>query len=393
MRNAIMPVYAPPEILFKSGKGTKLYTDDGETYLDFTSGIGVNSLGHSHPYIVNALKQQADNIWHLSNMFRIESAEILAKRLAKLTFADVAFFTNSGAEANECAIKTARRYFYDQGKPEKIRIIGMHNSFHGRTIATISAAGNPNYTKGFIPDDQGYDHVEFGNIKQLEATISEKTAAIIIEPVQGEGGIQVASKEYLQKLRDICDKDNILLIVDEVQCGVARSGHLYAYQAIGVTPDILTSAKGIGAGFPIGVCLTTKEIGSCMVVGTHGSTFGGNPLATTVANAVLDIVAKQEFLDEVRAKSNHFFKQLNILCNKYPNVYVEPTGLGLMIGLKVIPENTKILLELRNKYNLLVVKAGGNSLRFLPPLIISIAEIDELIVKLESIAISYDVKT
>ncbi len=389
MREAIMPCYAPPAVLFTHGEGSYLFAENGDKYLDFTSGIGVNALGHAHPALVEAVKNQSEKLWHTSNMFRIEPAERLSERLAQLTFADVMFFANSGAEANECGLKAMRRYHYDNGDKKRTRIIGMSNSFHGRTIATVGASGNASYCEGFIPCDYHFDQAVFGDIDSLKQTITEETAGVILEPVQGEGGITVADKDYLKQVRALCDEHGILLMFDEVQCGVARTGHLYAYQALGVTPDVLTSAKGIGGGFPLAVCMTNEKVGKHMVVGTHGSTFGGNPMATAVGNAVLDIVAEADFLQSVSAKGEYLQKQLRALADKYPNIYGEVSGLGLMVGIKVTPENTQMLVKLRDEYHTLVVKAGGNSLRFLPALTVTEAEIDELIEKLDAIATQF----
>lgn len=385
MREAILPVYAPPVVEFTHGKGMELFAKDGQRYLDFYAGIAVNSLGHSHPVLVDALKQQTDKLWHLSNMFRISPAEELAEKLAKLTFADLVFFANSGAEANECGLKMMRRYHYDRGAPERQRIIGMTHSFHGRTIATIAAAGNPDYVKGFIPDDLGFDHVEFGNIEALKSAITDKTAGVILEPVQGEGGICVADKVYLQAVRELCDQHGILLMFDEVQCGVARSGALYAYEKLGVIPDILSTAKGIGGGFPLGACLATQKVGECMQVGTHGSTFGGNFLATVVGNAVVDIVTEKSFLNHVDEMSAYLISQLTDLQQKQSDVFGEISGLGLMIGIKVTPENTKFVAKMRDEEHILIARAGGNSLRFLPPLIVEKSHVDELITALAKV--------
>lgn len=389
MREAIMPCYAPPAVLFERGEGTYLITENGDKYLDFTSGIAVNSLGHNHPHVVSALKSQADKLWHVSNMFRIEPAERLSRRLADLTFADMMFFCNSGAEANECGLKAMRRYHYDNGDKKRSRIIGMSHSFHGRTIATVGASGNAAYCEGFIPNDYHFDQAEFGNIDSLKAKISQQTAGVILEPIQGEGGITIADKNYLKQVRDLCDQHGILLMFDEVQCGVARTGHLYAYEALSVVPDIMSSAKGIGAGFPLGVCMTNEKVGKHMAVGTHGSTFGGNPLATAVGNAVIDVVAEPTFLQSVRDKGDYLRNQLRELGEKYPNVYGEVTGLGLMNGIKVTPPCGDILVLLREKYHVLVVKAGGNSLRLLPPLTVSEAEIDALIQALDNVATAF----
>lgn len=386
MREAIMPCYAPPAVLFERGEGTYLIADNGDKYLDFTAGIAVNALGHCHPHVVEALKNQADKLWHISNMFRIEPAERLSERLAELTFANVMFFANSGAEANECGLKAMRRYHYDNGDKKRTRIIGMTHSFHGRTIATVGASGNADYCEGFIPNDYHFDQAEFGNIDSLKSTITDETAGVILEPIQGEGGISVADKTYLKQVRELCDQHGILLMFDEVQCGVARTGYLYAYQALGVEPDVMSSAKGIGAGFPLGVCMANEKVGKHMVVGTHGSTFGGNPLATTVGNAVLDVVATPEFLHSVRDKGDYLQSKLRELGEKHPNVYGEVSGLGLMLGIKVTPPNGDMLVLLREKYHVLVVKAGGNSLRLLPPLTVSEAEIDTLLEALNSVA-------
>ncbi len=389
MREAIMPCYAPPAILFDRGEGTYLITENGDKYLDFTSGIAVNALGHGHPHIVEALKAQADKLWHTSNMFRIEPAERLSERLAKLTFADVMFFANSGAEANECGLKAMRRYHYDNGDKQRTRIIGMTHSFHGRTIATVGASGNASYCEGFIPSDYHFDQAVFGDIESLKATITDETAGVILEPIQGEGGITVADKDYLKQVRELCDQNGILLMFDEVQCGVARSGELYAYQALGVTPDILSSAKGIGGGFPLGVCMMSEKVGKHMVVGTHGSTFGGNPLATAVGNAVIDVVAETAFLQSVREKGDYLQAQLRGLAEKHPTIFGEVTGLGLMVGIKVTPNNGDMLVKLRDDYHTLVVKAGGNSIRFLPPLTVSKEEIDALIATLDKVAAEF----
>lgn len=386
MREAIMPCYAPPAVLFERGEGSYLFADNGDKYLDFTAGIAVNSLGHCHPQIVKALKDQADKLWHVSNMFRIAPAERLAQRLAELTFADVMFFCNSGAEANECGLKAMRRYHYDNGDKKRSRIIGMSNSFHGRTIATVGASGNTDYCEGFIPNDYHFDQAEFGNIDSLKAKISKKTAGVILEPIQGEGGITVADKDYLKQVRELCDKHGIVLMFDEVQCGVARTGHLYAYQALGVEPDIMSSAKGIGTGFPLGICLANAKVGKHMVVGTHGSTFGGNPLATAVGNAVLDVVGTPTFLQSVKDKGEYLHNKLRELGEKYPHVYADVSGLGLMVGIKVVPPNGDILAMLRTKYHTLVVKGGNNSLRLLPPLTVSEEEIDALIEVLHKVA-------
>ncbi|MBV7434044.1 aspartate aminotransferase family protein [Cardiobacteriaceae bacterium TAE3-ERU3] len=389
MRESIMPCYAPPAVLFTSGEGCHLIADNGDRYLDFTSGIAVNALGHENPRLVEALREAAGGIWHLSNMFRIKAAEELADKLTKLTFADRVFFANSGAEANECGLKAIRRYQYDNGKPERSRIIGMSGSFHGRTIATVGASGNPTYTEGFIPSDYGFDQVPFGDIEALKSAINENTAGIILEPIQGEGGIKVADKGYLKQVRALCDEHDLVLMFDEVQCGVGRSGHLYAYQALGVEPDVLSTAKGIGGGFPLGACLTSEKIGKHMVIGTHGSTFGGNPLATAIGNVMIDTISEPSFLQHVEETGEYLQSELKKLAQKHPEVYGEVSGMGLMLGIAVKPENTKLLVELRDRYHVLVVKAGGNSLRLLPPLIVGKAEINDLIKALSEVADQY----
>ena len=389
MRESIMPCYAPPAVVFTEGEGCHLIADNGDRYLDFTSGIAVNALGHENPRLVEALRKAAGGVWHLSNMFRIKAGEELADKLTKLTFADRVFFANSGAEANECGLKAIRRYQYDNGKPERSRIIGMSGSFHGRTIATVGASGNPTYTEGFIPSDYGFDQVPFGNIDALKSTINEHTAGIILEPIQGEGGIKVADKAYLKQVRTLCDEHDLVLMFDEVQCGVGRSGHLYTYQALGVEPDILTTAKGIGGGFPLGACLTNEKIGKHMVVGTHGSTFGGNPLATAIGNVMIDTISEPSFLQHVEEMGDYLQSELRKLAKQYPEVYGEVSGMGLMIGIAVKPENTKLLVELRDRYHVLVVKAGGNSLRLLPPLIVGKSEINDLIKALSEVATQY----
>jgi len=389
MRDAMMPVYSPPEVLFVKGEGSYLIDDNDNRYLDCTAGIAVNCLGHAHPHLRKALQSQEQKLWHVSNMFRVQGAEILSERLAKMTFADVMFFANSGAEANECGLKAMRRYHWDNGDKKRTRIIGMTRSFHGRTIATVGASGNKHYTDGFIPGDYGFDQAQFGDIDSLKALVGDETAGIILEPIQGEGGITVAEQAYLQAVRQLCDEHGILLMFDEVQCGVARSGHLYAYQGLGIEPDILSSAKGIGGGFPIGICLVTAKVGQHMVVGTHGSTFGGNPLAAAVANAVLDIVSEPDFLQAVHAKGVYLSAKLSQLANDYPAVFGEVSGMGLMVGIKVTPPNVDLLVALREQHRVLVVKCGGNSLRFLPPLTISESELDELLAALMAVAKTY----
>ncbi|MDX1489938.1 MAG: aspartate aminotransferase family protein [Pseudohongiellaceae bacterium] len=375
MTSALMSNYGTPELEFDHGKGSYLYTQDGSAYLDFTSGIAVNCLGHCHPHLIESLNSQAHKSWHTSNLFRIPQAERLAKRLVELSFADRVFFSNSGTEAIEAGFKMMRRYHYSKGNGERVRIIALSQSFHGRTLAPIAASANPAHCEGFLTGDAGFDQVPFGDIEALQAAISDKTAGVILEPIQGEGGIRVASKEYLQQIRELCDSKGILLMFDEVQSGVGRSGHLYAYEASGVVPDLLASAKGLGGGFPIGAVLAKESVAQPMVAGTHGSTFGGNPLATAVGNGVLDIVAKPEFLTQVQQRSTQLQSGLQRICEDYPSIVSKHSGMGLMIGLYCVINNLELNSAL-TKAKLLTVKAGANSIRLLPPLNVSPQEID-----------------
>ncbi len=370
-RGALWPNYSPPEdLLFSHGRGSELFTEEGVAYLDFLSGIAVTSFGHAHPHLVDALQEQAGKLWHLSNLFRIPAGERLAKRLVENSFADQVFFANSGTEAIEAGIKAVRGYQASVGKPERFRLIGFSNSFHGRTIAALAAAGNPAHTKNFIPTDYGFDQVEWGDIEGVKATIGENTAGIIVEPVQGEGGIRPVSTKFIQALRALCDEHGLLLMLDEVQCGMARTGKLFAHEHFGITPDIMSLAKGLGGGFPIGACLTSAEVGKHMVVGTHGSTFGGNPLAMSVGNAILDLVLEPELLPEVTRKGAMLKEGIEKLIADYPAALDSVTGLGLMIGVKCVLSNTEMQSRLRaNK--LLVGTAGDNMIRLLPPLNVS----------------------
>ncbi len=384
MRDALMATYSPPDLVFSRGEGAHLFTEEGNRYLDFISGIAVTSFGHAHPHLVAALQEQSRKIWHLSNMFRIPAGERLAKRLCEASFASKIFFSNSGAESVECGLKTMRRYHFDNGNANRFRIIGMNNAFHGRTLGTISAAGNPGHTEGFIPDDQGYDHVPYGDIEAVTAAVTDQTAGIILEPIQGEGGINPADTSYLKALRKLCDDKGILLMFDEVQCGMGRSGKLFAHEWSGVSPDLLAAAKGMGGGFPVGACLATEKVAACMVVGTHGSTFGGNPLAMAVGNAVLDLLLEENFLAQVQASSELLQSKLNELIARYPNILGEISGRGLMLGLTCQVPNTELLVALRTA-GLLVGKAGNNMIRLLPPLNISDADIDESIKIIDSV--------
>ncbi|MEH6403106.1 MAG: aspartate aminotransferase family protein [Sneathiella sp.] len=387
--SALMPTYAPPEFIFEKGEGAYLFTKEGDKYLDFISGIAVTAFGHNHPHLVAALKNQADKYWHSSNMFRIESSEILAERLVAATFADHVYFGNSGAEAVEAGLKMMRRYHFDRGDEQRTRIIGMKNSFHGRTIATVAAAGNPAHCKGFFDGDLGCDHVPFGDIDALKAAITEKTAGVILEPVQGEGGILPAPEGYLKAVRDLCDETGILMMLDEIQCGMGRTGKLFAYEWSGIEPDILASAKALGGGFPIGACLATHKASACMVVGTHGSTFGGNPLATAVGNAVLDLVLADGLLGQVRDRSASFVRGLEALSAKYPSILGTVQGLGLMLGIKCLVPNTELLAKVRDA-GMLTGRAGTDVLRFLPPLNVTEGQISEALGILDAVCADWE---
>lgn len=370
-RDALWPNYSPPkEIVFSHGRGSELFTADGDVYLDFLSGIAVTAFGHAHPHLVEALNSQSEKLWHLSNVFRIPEGERLASRLAQASFADRVFFANSGTEAIEAGIKAVRGYQTAVEKPEKSRLIAFTESFHGRTIAAIAASGNPSYVQNFVPTDHGFDHVKWGDMEALVAAINDQTAGIIIETVQGEGGIRPVPKEMMQQLRTLCDQHGLLLMLDEVQCGVGRTGKLFAHEHYDLQPDVLSSAKGLGGGFPVGACLTTEEVGQHMIVGTHGSTFGGNPLAMAVGNAVLDLVLEPGLMDEVTRKGEVLRAGLEDLVTRYPAVLSKVTGVGLMIGVKCEVPNVELMAALRQS-KLLVGRAGDNMIRLLPPLNVS----------------------
>ncbi|CAH0339343.1 aspartate aminotransferase family protein [Rhizobium sp. CECT 9324] len=365
--------YNRAPLRFERGEGVWLVTESGERYLDFAAGVAVNSLGHAHPHLVEALKAQAEKLWHVSNLYDVPGQEMLGRRLTEATFADRVFFTNSGAEALECAIKTARRYHFTKGHPEKFHIITMEGAFHGRTIATIAAGGQEKYLEGFGPKAPGFDQVPFGDIDAVKATISDATAAILVEPVQGEGGIRAIPVEMLRELRAICDEHDLLLILDEVQSGVGRTGKFFAHEWAGITPDIMAVAKGIGGGFPLGACLATEEAAYGMKAGTHGSTYGGNPLAMAVGNAVLDVVLADGFLDQVRDVALVFRQGLASLQDRFPDVIAEIRGEGLMLGIKAKGPNTDLLMAMRDQH-LLGVPAGDNVIRLLPPLVTTAEE-------------------
>tara|TARA_B100000029_G_scaffold409412_1_gene410966 strand:- start:1676 stop:2842 length:1167 start_codon:yes stop_codon:yes gene_type:complete len=359
--------YNRRKIAFSRGKGSYLYSTKGIKYLDFVQGIAVNSLGHSNSYLNKAMGKQAKKVWHVSNAFIIPESEKLAKRLTQKTFADYVIFQNSGAEATEVAIKAARRYFYSIGKPQKNRILCVKNSFHGRTLATIFASGSKKMTEGFGPKVSGFDHFNFGDHEGLKKAISNKTAAIMCETAMGESGIKVIPDWCLKALRKICNKKKILLILDEVQCGIGRSGKFFAFENAKIKPDIVPIAKGIGGGFPIGAVLMNKKVGSAMTPGSHGSTFGGNPLAMSVGNAVLDLMFKKGFLKNVQKSSKYFISELNEIKKEYPKIIKEVRGIGLLIGLQLYNDQTKFIKKLQDN-RLLTMRAGENVVRILPPL-------------------------
>lgn len=378
MSSALMQNYGTRELQFERGEGSYLFTKDGERYLDFGMGIAVNSLGHCHPKLIEALNQQARRLWHTSNLYNIEPGEQLAGKLVASTFADRVFFCNSGTEAIECGFKAIRRYFHARGEGQRNRIVSLSGAFHGRSLAAIASAANPAHCEGFLVGDPGFDQAEFGTMESLRSVITENTAAIVLEPVQGEGGVNVADTEYLKAVRELCDAHGILLMFDEVQCGNGRTGSLYAYQQLGVAPDVLATAKGLGGGFPIGACLATEEVAAALVAGTHGSTFGGNPLATAVGNAVVDTLNDEEFLNNIRELGDYFKQELEKLIERYPLLLREVKGLGLMLGLYCITDAGQLISRLQQR-KLLVVKAGGNSVRLLPALNVSKQEIDSAV--------------
>ncbi len=367
--------YKRRNLSFNKGKGSYLYTKKGIKFLDFVQGIAVNSLGHANPNLVKAINKQSKKLWHVSNSFIIPEGEELAKKLTNRTFADAVIFQNSGAEATEAAIKVARRYFYSIGKPKKNRILCIKNSFHGRTIAAINASGSKKMVEGFGPKVGGFDHFKFGNHKELKRKITSKTAAIMIEPIMGEGGIKVIPSWCLRELRKICNKKKILLILDEVQCGIGRSGKFFSYEYANIKPDIVPIAKGIGGGFPIGAVLMTKKVSKAMVPGTHGSTFGGNPLAMSVGNAVMDEIFRKGFLSKVKSNSKYFISELNKIKIKFPNIIKDIRGIGLILGIQLHHDQTKFIQSLL-KNKLLTIRAAENVIRILPPLNVNKNEIN-----------------
>ena len=376
--SAIMPTYGTPRISLERGEGAYLYSTKGDKYLDFCSGIAVSALGHGHPHLVQAIKNQAEKVLHFSNLYGIPGQERMASRLVEQTFPSSVFFCNSGAEAVECGLKVVRRYHHEQGNPDRNRVITCTNSFHGRTLATISAAKQEKHMTGFAPMLSGFDQVPFGNLNEMRAIISDQTAAILVEPIQGEGGINNATDDYLYELRQIADEFGLLLFFDEVQTGMGRTGKLFSYQWTKIKPDVLAIAKGLGGGFPVGACIASDEVSSSMAPGSHGSTFGGNPMAMAAANAVLDVVLEEGFLDRVKKVSEILHKRLDETAKAHPQILGQIRGKGLLAGIECVCVNTD-LVETLEKKGLLTVAAADNVIRFIPPLIIDETHIEEAI--------------
>lgn len=383
MSQSVMPSYGRADIAFVRGERAHLYTDDGRKFLDFGGGVAVLSLGHNHPHLVEALIAQAGKVWHTSNLYNIPEQQRLADRLVANSFADTVFFCNSGAEAVEASIKLMRKYQSENGKPERYRMISFSGSFHGRTLATISAGASDAHRAGFGPAVDGFDHVAFGNMNEVRAAVTDATAGIMIEPVQGEGGIRPADPRFLRDLRALCDEEGLLLMFDEVQTGMGRTGKLWGYEWSGVTPDVMSSAKGLGGGFPIGACLATAEAAKGITAGTHGSTFGGNPLASAVANAVLDVMLADGFFDHVVEMGNLMNTELAGVAERHPSIIESVRGTGLMWGMKCAMPNADLAAK-AFEHGLLTVLAGDNVMRFLPPLIIEPAHIEEAVGILET---------
>ncbi|MEM7243107.1 MAG: aspartate aminotransferase family protein [Pseudomonadota bacterium] len=391
MSVSVMPTYARAPLSFVKGEGCWLIEADGRRFLDIGGGIAVNVLGHAHPALVSALQTQSTELWHTSNLYNIPNQQRLGDMLVEATFADTIFFTNSGTEAMEAAVKTARKYFHAKGQPERVKVIAFEGSFHGRSMAMIAAAGAEKLVNGFGPLTPGFVHVPFGNHEALEAAIDDETAAILIEPVQGEGGIVPVPDQCLRGLRDLCDKHGLLLILDEIQCGMGRTGKLFAHEWAGITPDIMAIAKGIGGGFPLGACLATVDAANGMVAGTHGSTYGGNPMATAVGAAVMEIVDQPEFLTGVSAKAGRLDQKLGALVDAHPGVFSELRGVGLMKGLKCVVPNMDVV-NAGYEAGVLTVPGGDNVIRILPPLNITEAEIDEAVARLDKAATALEAK-
>ena len=380
--------YNRKKIAFIKGKGSFLYSTKGEKYLDFVQGIAVNSLGHAHPKLIKTLNLQSKKIWHVSNAFIIPEGERLAKKIVQNTFADYVMFQNSGAEATEAAIKVARRYFYSIGIPNKNRILCIKNSFHGRTIAAIHASGSKKMIEGFGPKVNGFDHFKFGDHSALKKLLTKNTAAVMIETIMGEGGIKIIPDWCLKELRKLCNKKNILLILDEVQCGIGRSGDFFAFEKSKVKPDIVPIAKGIGGGFPIGAVLMNKKVASGMIAGTHGSTFGGNPLAMQIGNTVFDIISKKKFLNNIKKNSKYFITQLNEIKKEYPDIIKEVRGRGFLIGLQLYKDQSNFIKKLMD-YKMLTIKAAENVVRILPPLNVKKSELDLALKLINKVCSSY----
>ncbi|MEO1541760.1 MAG: aspartate aminotransferase family protein [Pseudomonadota bacterium] len=389
MISPVLPTYARAPLSFVKGEGPWLESETGEHFLDLGAGIAVNALGHAHPRLVSALEDQARRLWHTSNLYQIPNQQALAEKLVELTFADTVFFTNSGTEATECAVKMARKHFSAKGQPERNRIITFTNSFHGRTIAMIAAAGAEKLTEGFGPLTPGFDHVSFGDHEALKAAVTEETAAIMVEPIMGEGGILPLPDACIRGLRELCDAEGILLILDEIQCGMGRTGKLFAHEFTGVTPDIMPIAKAIGGGFPLGACLATEHAASGMTAGTHGSTYGGNPLGCAVGLEVLNVMTEDGFLDHVSRAAGHLRQGLEGLVARHPDVFDLVRGTGLMIGLKCKVANGDVV-KAGYDARVIVVPGGDNVVRILPPLNISLEEIDTGIARLEAAAVAIE---
>jgi acetylornithine/N-succinyldiaminopimelate aminotransferase len=387
--SALLPTYARSDLVFERGEGAYLFTPEGERYLDFGSGVAVTALGHTHPRLVEALTEQAKKVWHVSNLHCIPGQERLAQRLCAATFADRVFFANSGAEAVECAIKVARRYHAKNGAPERYRLVTFEGAFHGRTLATIAAGGQAKHLEGFGPPVDGFDQVAPGDISLVEAAIGEATAGVLIEPIMGEGGMREVSWPFLRDLRALCDEKGILLLLDEVQTGMGRTGRLFAHEWAGITPDIMAVAKGLGGGFPVGACLTTEATGAAMTAGSHGSTFGGNPLAMAVGNGVLDVMLAPGFLDHVAAMGLRLKQRLAALKDEHHTIIEEVRGQGLMLGLKCKVPNLDLVQALREQ-RMLTVQAGDNVVRLLPPLIVDETEINAASAKLNAACVALE---
>jgi acetylornithine/N-succinyldiaminopimelate aminotransferase len=383
--SALYGTYARSDLAFERGEGVRLFAQDGTPYLDFHAGVAVNALGHGDPHMVAALKAAAEKVWHTANTFTIPEQERLGQRLVENTFADACFFTNSGTEAVECAVKTARHYFWAKGETDRYEIIAFTGSFHGRTMGMIAASGNEHYLEGFGPPLQGFKHLAPGDLKAVEAAITPKTCAILIEPVQGEGGVTAMTAEYMRGLRALCDKHGMLLILDEVQCGYGRTGKFFAYEWSGIEPDIMAVAKGIGAGFPLGACLAKGEVAKSMIPGTHGSTYGGNPLASAMGNAVLDRMLAPGFFDHVEKMGQRLNWHLQQLAQRFPSQVLELRGKGLLAGIRIASPVRDVAARLRDEHHMLAMTANENVLRLLPPLVVTEADIEEAVGKLAAV--------